>query len=76
MALRFEIGVSLLHCIFSLCCVVNRLYSFSSSFLMQNVVSPQAFMSSSIATEAVQESSTSKAYGSEQIQGTGRFRPC
>ncbi|KAL7246363.1 hypothetical protein ACSBR2_001470 [Camellia fascicularis] len=40
----------------------------SSSFLMQNVVSPQAFMSSSIATEAVQESSTSKAYGSEQIQ--------
>ncbi|GMP97796.1 hypothetical protein CsSME_00045914 [Camellia sinensis var. sinensis] len=45
-----------------------RLRRVSSSFLMQNVVSPRAFMSSSIATEAVQESSTSKAYGSEQIQ--------
>ncbi|KAI7990199.1 hypothetical protein LOK49_LG12G02516 [Camellia lanceoleosa] len=45
-----------------------RLRRVSSSFSMQNVVSPRAFMSSSIATEAVQESSTSKAYGSEQIQ--------
>ncbi|PSS15734.1 DNA gyrase subunit B like [Actinidia chinensis var. chinensis] len=40
----------------------------SSRFLMPNAVSLRAFMSSSTATEAFQESTGSKAYGSEQIQ--------
>ncbi|GAV57956.1 DNA_gyraseB domain-containing protein/DNA_gyraseB_C domain-containing protein/Toprim domain-containing protein/HATPase_c domain-containing protein [Cephalotus follicularis] len=40
----------------------------SSRFLIQNLISPRAFMSSSIATEAFQESASSKGYGSEQIQ--------
>ncbi|KAL6988023.1 hypothetical protein U1Q18_013769 [Sarracenia purpurea var. burkii] len=37
-------------------------------FPMRNAVSLRAFMSSSIATESFQESASSKAYGSEQIQ--------
>ncbi|KDP29252.1 hypothetical protein JCGZ_16641 [Jatropha curcas] len=44
------------------------LKSVSSQFLVQNAVSPKAFMSSSTTTESVQESTSSKAYGSDQIQ--------
>lgn len=40
----------------------------SNHFLIRNAASPRAFMSSSIATDAFQESTSSKAYGSEQIQ--------
>ncbi|KAJ9184995.1 hypothetical protein P3X46_004676 [Hevea brasiliensis] len=39
-----------------------------SRFSVQNAVSPRAFMSSSTATESFQESASSKAYGSDQIQ--------
>ncbi|XP_034894089.1 DNA gyrase subunit B, chloroplastic/mitochondrial [Populus alba] len=39
-----------------------------SRFLVQNGVSPRAFMSTSVATESQQESAGSKAYGSDQIQ--------
>ncbi|KAG5570871.1 hypothetical protein H5410_060637, partial [Solanum commersonii] len=45
--------------------VINRL---SDGIFIRNVVSPRAFMSSSITTEAFQENTKSKAYGSEQIQ--------
>ncbi|KAK9289506.1 hypothetical protein L1049_007661 [Liquidambar formosana] len=45
-----------------------RLRRVSSRVLMRNVVSPRAFMSSSVATEAVQGSTSSQAYGSDQIQ--------
>ncbi|XP_060208724.1 DNA gyrase subunit B, chloroplastic/mitochondrial [Lycium barbarum] len=48
--------------------VINRLRRASDGILIRNVVSPRAFMSSSIATEAFQENTKSKAYGSEQIQ--------
>lgn len=48
--------------------VVNRLRRVSDGILIRNVVSPKAFMSSSITTEAFQENTKSKAYGSEQIQ--------
>ncbi|OMO85705.1 DNA topoisomerase, type IIA, subunit B [Corchorus olitorius] len=37
-------------------------------FPVQNVVIPKAFMSSNLTTEAFQESKSSKAYNSEQIQ--------
>ncbi|KAJ8770567.1 hypothetical protein K2173_018058 [Erythroxylum novogranatense] len=37
-------------------------------FLVQNVVSPRAFMSSSTVDESLQEGARSKAYGSDQIQ--------
>ncbi|CAK7340241.1 unnamed protein product [Dovyalis caffra] len=40
----------------------------ASRFLVQNGVSPRAFMSTSVATESQQESASSKAYGSDQIQ--------
>lgn len=40
----------------------------SDGILIRDAVSPRAFMSSSIITEAFQENSKSKAYGSEQIQ--------
>ncbi|KAG6769095.1 hypothetical protein POTOM_024711 [Populus tomentosa] len=39
-----------------------------STFLVQNGVSPRAFMSTSAATESQKESASSKAYGSDQIQ--------
>lgn len=42
--------------------------SASTRVLAHNVVFAKAFKSSSIATEAFQESTSSKAYGSEQIQ--------
>ncbi|XP_055800826.1 DNA gyrase subunit B, chloroplastic/mitochondrial [Solanum dulcamara] len=48
--------------------VINRLRRVSDGIFIRNVVSPRAFMSSSIATEAFQENTKSKAYGSEQIQ--------
>ncbi|MCD7460589.1 hypothetical protein HAX54_043857, partial [Datura stramonium] len=48
--------------------VINRLRRVSDGILIRNVVSPRAFMSSSITTEAFQENTKSKAYGSEQIQ--------
>lgn len=40
----------------------------SDGIFIRNVVSPRAFMSSSVTTEAFQENTKSKAYGSEQIQ--------
>ncbi|KAJ4706259.1 DNA gyrase subunit B [Melia azedarach] len=40
----------------------------SEILIRNNVVSPRAFMASSIATEAFKESPSSKTYGSEQIQ--------
>ncbi|GLT28026.1 hypothetical protein SLA2020_029840 [Shorea laevis] len=45
-----------------------RSISASNGLSVRNVVSPTAFMPSSISTEAFQERSSSKAYGSEQIQ--------
>ncbi|PHU22560.1 hypothetical protein BC332_07667 [Capsicum chinense] len=48
--------------------VINRLRRVSDGILIRDAVSPRAFMSSSIITEAFQENSKSKAYGSEQIQ--------
>lgn len=48
--------------------VINRLRRVSDGIFIRNVVSPRAFMSSSITTEAFQENTKSKAYGSEQIQ--------
>ncbi|KAM3248434.1 DNA gyrase subunit B, chloroplastic/mitochondrial [Capsicum annuum] len=48
--------------------VSNRLRRVSDGILIRDAVSPRAFMSSSIITEAFQENSKSKAYGSEQIQ--------
>ncbi|XP_042484832.1 DNA gyrase subunit B, chloroplastic/mitochondrial-like [Macadamia integrifolia] len=45
-----------------------RLGTIPSSVVLRNAVSPRAFMSSSLTTEAFQESTSSKAYGSEQIQ--------
>lgn len=48
--------------------VINRLRRLSDAILIRNLVSPRAFMSSSTATEAFQENTKSKAYGSEQIQ--------
>lgn len=48
--------------------VINRLRRVSDGILIRNMVSPRAFMSSSITTEAFQENTKSKAYGSEQIQ--------
>ncbi|KAA8517968.1 hypothetical protein F0562_015442 [Nyssa sinensis] len=45
-----------------------RLRRVSNRFLIRNAASPRAFMSSSIMTEAFQESTSSKAYGSDQIQ--------
>uniref|UniRef100_A0A2P2LWT1 DNA topoisomerase (ATP-hydrolyzing) n=1 Tax=Rhizophora mucronata TaxID=61149 RepID=A0A2P2LWT1_RHIMU len=48
--------------------VTFPLRRFPSLFLVQNAVSPRAFMSSSTATESVQERTSSKAYGSDQIQ--------
>ncbi|OVA06992.1 DNA topoisomerase [Macleaya cordata] len=40
----------------------------SSGFLSRNAVGLRAFMSTGIAAEPIQENSSSKAYGSEQIQ--------
>ncbi|GER52544.1 DNA gyrase subunit B [Striga asiatica] len=40
----------------------------SSKHLRWNAVTPRAFMSSTVSTEAVHESKVSKEYGSEQIQ--------
>ncbi|XP_070021208.1 DNA gyrase subunit B, chloroplastic/mitochondrial isoform X2 [Nicotiana tabacum] len=48
--------------------VINKLRRLSDAILIRNMVSPRAFMSSSTATEAFQENTKSKAYGSEQIQ--------
>ncbi|XP_057947808.1 DNA gyrase subunit B, chloroplastic/mitochondrial-like [Malania oleifera] len=45
-----------------------QLRKVSSRFLIQNVQLPRAFKSSSIATEAFEGSTGSKAYGSDQIQ--------
>ncbi|KAL5546611.1 hypothetical protein UlMin_006298 [Ulmus minor] len=45
-----------------------RLRRSSSCFLVPNAVTPRAFMSSGTATEALQGSASSKAYGSDQIQ--------
>ncbi|KAJ4971276.1 hypothetical protein NE237_004375 [Protea cynaroides] len=45
-----------------------RLAAIPSSFALRNAVSPRAFMSSSISTEAFQESTSANTYGSEQIQ--------
>ncbi|GMN57758.1 hypothetical protein TIFTF001_026861 [Ficus carica] len=42
--------------------------SSSNGLLLPNAVAPRAFMSSSAATEALQGSASSKAYGSDQIQ--------
>ncbi|KAK4481762.1 hypothetical protein RD792_012673, partial [Penstemon davidsonii] len=46
----------------------DRLKKVSSKYLPWNAVSPRAFMSSSISTEAFHENKVSKEYGSEQIQ--------
>ncbi|CAI0439849.1 unnamed protein product [Linum tenue] len=40
----------------------------SGRFLVQNAVSPRAFMSSTVTTEAAKEQTTSSSYGSDQIQ--------
>nr|XP_004252016.1 DNA gyrase subunit B, chloroplastic/mitochondrial [Solanum lycopersicum] len=48
--------------------VITRLRRVSDGIFIRNVVSPRAFMSSSVTTEAFQENTKSKAYGSEQIQ--------
>lgn len=48
--------------------MINKLRRLSDAILIRNMVSPRAFMSSSTATEAFQENTKSKAYGSEQIQ--------
>ncbi|XP_043721550.1 DNA gyrase subunit B, chloroplastic/mitochondrial-like [Telopea speciosissima] len=45
-----------------------RLGKIPSYFVSRNAVSPRAFMSSSLTAEAFQENTSSKAYGSEQIQ--------
>lgn len=46
----------------------DKLRGVSSKYWPCNIVSPRAFMSSSISTEAFRESKVSKEYGSEQIQ--------
>ncbi|XP_004252016.2 DNA gyrase subunit B, chloroplastic/mitochondrial isoform X1 [Solanum lycopersicum] len=48
--------------------VITRLRRVSDGIFIRNVVSPRAFMSSSVTIEAFQENTKSKAYGSEQIQ--------
>lgn len=48
--------------------VINKLRRLSDAILIRNMVSLRAFMSSSTTTEAFQENTKSKGYGSEQIQ--------